>query len=60
MEGIAKYEGIKSEAREGILEANPEYKLIVDSNNLTVDIDNEINIIHKYCRYQLLFVNNIQ
>lgn len=50
MEGITKYEGIKSEAREGILEANPEYKLIVDSNNLTVEIDNEINIIHKYCR----------
>ena len=27
-----------------------EYKLIVDANNLTVEIDNEINIIHKYLR----------
>nr|XP_039265935.1 U4/U6 small nuclear ribonucleoprotein Prp31-like [Styela clava] len=34
----------------GPVESNPEYQLIVESNNLTVEIDNEINIIHKFCR----------
>ncbi|XP_043943491.1 U4/U6 small nuclear ribonucleoprotein Prp31 [Protopterus annectens] len=34
----------------GPVEADPEYKLIVDANNLTVEIDNELNIIHKYVR----------
>uniref|UniRef100_UPI00358EF388 U4/U6 small nuclear ribonucleoprotein Prp31 n=1 Tax=Myxine glutinosa TaxID=7769 RepID=UPI00358EF388 len=34
----------------GPVEADPEYKLIVDSNNMTVEIDNEINIIHKFVR----------
>ncbi|XP_075920551.1 U4/U6 small nuclear ribonucleoprotein Prp31-like, partial [Petromyzon marinus] len=34
----------------GPVEADPEYKLIVDANNLTVEIDNEINIIHKFVR----------
>lgn len=34
----------------GPVEADPEYKLIVDANNLTVEIDNELNIIHKFVR----------
>ncbi|XP_062890941.1 U4/U6 small nuclear ribonucleoprotein Prp31 [Mobula hypostoma] len=34
----------------GPVESDPEYKLIVDANNLTVEIDNEINIIHKFVR----------
>ncbi|CAF0928488.1 unnamed protein product [Brachionus calyciflorus] len=34
----------------GPVEQDPEYKLIVEANNLTVEIDNEINIIHKYIR----------
>uniref|UniRef100_V9KSA3 U4/U6 small nuclear ribonucleoprotein Prp31 n=1 Tax=Callorhinchus milii TaxID=7868 RepID=V9KSA3_CALMI len=34
----------------GPVETDPEYKLIVDANNLTVEIDNEINVIHKYVR----------
>ncbi|CAH1793713.1 unnamed protein product [Owenia fusiformis] len=34
----------------GIVEADPEYLLIVDANNLTVEIDNEINVIHKFTR----------
>lgn len=34
----------------GPVESNPEYLLIVESNNLTVEIDNEISIIHKFCR----------
>lgn len=34
----------------GPVEEDDEYKLIVEANNLTVEIDNEINIIHKYVR----------
>ncbi|KAG1667248.1 U4/U6 small nuclear ribonucleoprotein Prp31 [Nymphon striatum] len=32
------------------IEANPEYKLIVEANNLAVEIDNEIDIINKFTR----------
>jgi U4/U6 small nuclear ribonucleoprotein PRP31 len=35
---------------DGPLEANPQYKLIVDANNMAVEIDNDINIIHKFVR----------
>lgn len=31
----------------GPVEEDPEYKLIVQANNLTVDIDNEILVVHK-------------
>lgn len=34
----------------GPVEQDPEYKLIVEANNLTVEIDSEINVIHKYIR----------
>lgn len=34
----------------GPVEADPEYKLIVDANNLVVEVDNESNIVHKYVR----------
>uniref|UniRef100_G3W4Z8 U4/U6 small nuclear ribonucleoprotein Prp31 n=1 Tax=Sarcophilus harrisii TaxID=9305 RepID=G3W4Z8_SARHA len=30
--------------------AAPEYRVIVDANNLTVEIENELNIIHKFIR----------
>lgn len=33
----------------GPVEMDPEYKLIVEANNLIVEIESEINIIHKYC-----------
>jgi U4/U6 small nuclear ribonucleoprotein PRP31 len=36
----------------GPSETDPEYQLIVEANNLTVEIDNEISIIHKYTRDQ--------
>ncbi|XP_072168624.1 U4/U6 small nuclear ribonucleoprotein Prp31-like [Diadema setosum] len=41
----------------GPVEANPEYQLIVQANNLSVEIDNEINVIHKFVRdhYQKRF-----
>ena len=38
------------ESIKGPVEVDPEYLLIVDANNLTVEIDNELVIIHKYCR----------
>lgn len=28
---------------------NPEYNLIVQANNLSVDVDNEIMVVHKVC-----------
>lgn len=34
----------------GPVEVDPEYQLIVEANNLTAEIDNEVNIIHKYVR----------
>ncbi|CAN8002910.1 unnamed protein product [Ixodes hexagonus] len=34
----------------GPVETDPEYQLIVEANNLAVEIDNEINIIHKFTR----------
>nr|XP_018671752.1 U4/U6 small nuclear ribonucleoprotein Prp31 [Ciona intestinalis] len=40
----------QSSVAAGIIESNPEYKLIVESNNLTMEIDNEVNIIHKFTR----------
>ncbi len=30
---------------------NPEYNLIVQANNLSVDVDNEIMVVHKVCTY---------
>ncbi|XP_049780622.1 U4/U6 small nuclear ribonucleoprotein Prp31 [Schistocerca cancellata] len=40
----------KSEEITGPVEADPEYQLIVEANNLAVDIDNEIGIIHRFVR----------
>lgn len=34
----------------GPVEADPEYQCIVEANNLMVEIDNEISIIHKYVK----------
>ncbi|KAJ0725727.1 putative U4/U6 small nuclear ribonucleoprotein Prp31 [Helianthus annuus] len=40
-----------------VLEDDPEYQLIVDCNTLSVDIENEIVIIHNFIRdkYRLKF-----
>lgn len=35
---------------QGALEHDPEYLLIVDANNLLVEIDNEIEIIHNFVK----------
>lgn len=36
--------------RTGVLEDDPDYKLIVDCNSLSVDIDNEIVVVHNFLR----------
>ena len=38
------------ESVRGPVELDPEYQLIVHANNLTAEIENETNIINKYCR----------
>eukprot|EP00240_Pyramimonas_obovata_P005008 CAMPEP_0118925824 /NCGR_PEP_ID=MMETSP1169-20130426/3648_1 /TAXON_ID=36882 /ORGANISM="Pyramimonas obovata, Strain CCMP722" /LENGTH=390 /DNA_ID=CAMNT_0006867233 /DNA_START=231 /DNA_END=1400 /DNA_ORIENTATION=+ len=44
-------------ARLGAVDDNPEYKLIVECNQLAVDIDNEIAVVHNFIRdkYRLKF-----
>ncbi|KAJ9596391.1 hypothetical protein L9F63_012599 [Diploptera punctata] len=34
----------------GPVEADPEYQLIVEANNVAVDVDNEIAVIHRFTR----------
>lgn len=34
----------------GPVESDPEYKLIVDSNNILVEIDDDLLVIHKFAR----------
>uniref|UniRef100_A0A8C6M2K6 U4/U6 small nuclear ribonucleoprotein Prp31 n=1 Tax=Nothobranchius furzeri TaxID=105023 RepID=A0A8C6M2K6_NOTFU len=52
MDKISEYVGKqrKNSDVSGPVEADPEYRLIVAANNLTVEIDNELNIIHKFTR----------
>ncbi|KAF8665759.1 hypothetical protein AX16_000207 [Volvariella volvacea WC 439] len=49
---IEKYQANPSTAAEMALPAhmNPEYTLIVQANNLSVDVDNEILVVHKFIR----------
>ncbi|XP_077980440.1 U4/U6 small nuclear ribonucleoprotein Prp31-like [Glandiceps talaboti] len=51
LEQIQHYQVIRSKDElSGTVEADPEYQLIIEANNLTVEIDSEINVIHKFCR----------
>uniref|UniRef100_A0A8B9UDA5 U4/U6 small nuclear ribonucleoprotein Prp31 n=1 Tax=Anas zonorhyncha TaxID=75864 RepID=A0A8B9UDA5_9AVES len=52
MQKIEEYISRQPKAAEvlGPVEAAPEYRVIVDANNLTVEIENELNIIHKFIR----------
>lgn len=34
----------------GLIEEDPEYTLVIDANNLTIEIANEITIVHKFVR----------
>ena len=50
---IAHYQALSKAARTepvGPVEQDPEYKLIVEANNVTVEVDSEVNVIHKYIR----------
>ena len=59
MEGIKKYEN-QNDIKIGVADSDPQYKLIVDANNLAMEVDNEIVIIHKYCKWVLKkYINNI-
>lgn len=51
MEQIEYFSKLKGKRQvSGLLEADPEYQLIIEANNVTVEIDNEISVIHKYVR----------
>ncbi|XP_048762205.2 U4/U6 small nuclear ribonucleoprotein Prp31-like [Ostrea edulis] len=51
MTEVKKYAGQPRRQKvAGPVEADPEYQLIVEANNITVEIDNEINVIHKFTR----------
>ena len=39
---------------DGPVESHSEYKLVVDANNMAVQIDNDINICHKFVRDKYL------
>ncbi|KAI0921426.1 hypothetical protein AcW1_004592 [Taiwanofungus camphoratus] len=49
---IAKYQSSPSTSEQMLMPAhsNPEYNLIVQANNLSVDVDNEILVVHKFIR----------
>lgn len=50
LSGIEKFSNQPRDKVFGPVEVDPEYQLIVEANNLTAEIDNEVNIIHKYVR----------
>ncbi|KAK0567884.1 U4/U6-U5 snRNP complex subunit prp31 [Tilletia horrida] len=50
LDQIEKYAALDTPDIEGILEESPEYQLIVSANNLAVDVDNEIMLVHKFIR----------
>lgn len=59
LDEIEKYVQKPRKASEmiGNLESDPEYQLIVEANNIAVEVDNEISLIHKYVKekYQKRF-----
>ncbi|KAE8264679.1 hypothetical protein A4X09_0g6894 [Tilletia walkeri] len=50
LEKIDHYASLDTPDIEGVLEESPEYQLIVSANNLAVDVDNEIMLVHKFIR----------
>lgn len=50
MREMETYMGTERTTVLGPVEEDPEYKLIVRVNNLTVDIDAEVGVLHKYVR----------
>ncbi|CAO1390893.1 unnamed protein product [Diamesa serratosioi] len=56
---IEKYSGKMRDTAEmiGNVESDPEYQLIVEANNVAVEIDNEVSVVHKFTKdkYQKRF-----
>eukprot|EP00053_Salpingoeca_punica_P013172 m.118760 g.118760 ORF g.118760 m.118760 type:complete len:489 (+) comp16131_c0_seq2:59-1525(+) len=50
LEGITKFLGVPRAELFGPVEEDPEYKLILEANSIVQEIDNEINVLHKYVR----------
>eukprot|EP00730_Choanoeca_flexa_P015054 TRINITY_DN6814_c0_g1_i3.p1 TRINITY_DN6814_c0_g1~~TRINITY_DN6814_c0_g1_i3.p1 ORF type:complete len:489 (+),score=153.93 TRINITY_DN6814_c0_g1_i3:54-1520(+) len=50
LRSIEHFSSIPDRQIVGPVEEDDEYKLIVESNNLTAEIDNEIGVVHKYLR----------
>ncbi|PWN92876.1 Nop domain-containing protein [Acaromyces ingoldii] len=50
LEAIEHYSSLSEPDISGILEESPEYRLIVRGNNLAVDVDNDIMVVHKFIR----------
>lgn len=52
-QGIERYTAAPTDMSSGTggpLEENPEYHLVVTANNLSVEVDNEIMLVHKFIR----------
>lgn len=52
---------IDNSVESGPIEENPEYALIVQANNLSVEVDNELLLVHKVSvreRWSFLFEAN--
>ncbi|EDQ92511.1 uncharacterized protein MONBRDRAFT_35569 [Monosiga brevicollis MX1] len=50
LERIDHYQSMPERTIVGPVEEDEEYKLIVEANNITAEIDNEIGVIHKFAR----------
>lgn len=50
LQAIDHYAALSEPDISGILEESPEYRLIVNGNNLAVDVDNDIMVVHKFIR----------
>lgn len=61
MQEIEKYQAKPSTPEQMAMPAhsNPEYNLIVQANNLSVDVDNEVLMVHKVCFSVLPFPSKV-
>lgn len=50
LERISHFMSLPEPDLAGVLEDSPEYHLIVTSNNIAVDVDNEVMVVHKFIR----------
>ncbi|KAJ9476801.1 Pre-mRNA-processing factor 31 [Pseudozyma hubeiensis] len=50
LEQIDRFMALPEPDLAGVLEDSPEYHLIVKANNIAVDVDNEVMVVHKFIR----------